>query len=195
MTPVPRTSHDVTSFLLLGGGTAAAVSAVLPWASLLWVSISGTSADWGYATLTAGTLAVVTGALRWGGRGGRRLLAGALVGGLVTTTIAGVVLLHDQEPIVESRIDSSLERLGLTADDVLASEPSHVLHAIDESLRAEVEPGLWMTLGGGAAMTLGAVVGMRRLRRSAVPQVSLSGPRDGEPMTSTSTDPAARVAS
>ena len=199
--PNPPATRDGASLLLLGGGAAAIVGATQPWLRMLIVSVTGSSTAWGIAAAVAGLVGVAAGIVRWRGRRAAALLVLAAAAGLVA--VAGPLVAADRKAeLVAARIDAHLEPHGLSATDIVGSaeEPSlfdrfapfltgdaaQLVATVQQSMQTDIQRGLWLTVAGGAALTVGAIAGLRR-RTPAAPQRDLSAPADGVDMTSTAT--------
>lgn len=178
----PSTRAPRGALLLYAGGVLAAVASFLPWARLPVLSVRGVSTAWGIATLVAGAVGALAGYRRARGYAPNlttRLLV--VAAGVIAVLVPAVVAGDVHRELVEQRLDAHLAPHGLTAADVLGAEghPSlfetfapflsgeaaQLVSAVNRSMTVRTDVGLWLTLAGGAAMTIGALATSARRQR------------------------------
>lgn len=134
------------SILAIAGGIVAALGSILPWATLSTafgtLSVSGTQGD-GILTLAAGAVAAILGIWRFGGS------APGWAAGL--TLLAGLAIVGVG---VFDYINLSSRLAELSSDVALAT------HGI----------GLYITVGGGGAVLIGATPGKKSAAPAADPR-------------------------
>ena len=170
------------ALVLFGGGAVAAVASSLPWARISVLSVRGTSTVWGLATLAAGVVAAAVGyRIARGHRPGRwsRLLA--VVASVAAVAIPVLFAGEAHRSLLEERLDAHLEPHGLQAADLLGADghPSlfdryapfvsgdaaAMVDAVERSMTIRPDIGLWVTFGGGLAMSAGAFSTTARRQR------------------------------
>ena len=178
------------TLLLFGGGAVAAVASSLPWARVSVLSIRGTSTVWGLVTLAAGVLATAVGyRLARGHRLGRWSRGLAVLAAVAAVVIPVLFAGEAHRSLLEERLDDHLRPHGLRASDLLLGADAPLLNGdaaamddLERSMTIRTDIGLWVTLGGGLAMSAGVLATTARRQRHGS-----ADPHPGAMTTSTTT--------
>lgn len=89
----PERAARRAAWMMLGAGIAAAIAAFLPWYSLGFITVTGTSGD-GQITLVLGLVLAVMGWARHTGRGGKLIAWVAIVAAALVTAVGAYHMLR-----------------------------------------------------------------------------------------------------
>jgi hypothetical protein len=169
-----RRRSPIASVLAAISGAAIVIGSLLEWVQgpssvvafqggTVEGSPAGTASIYGWIALAGGVVVLVA-ALLWLARGRRRSLAVAgLLGGLVSAGVAIFYLATLQSRYIDFAVDQAASRQLPAAkiEDLLTRALSADLYSIAPGI------GLYVTMAGGTAAVVLALVGLRRKRADA----------------------------